>query len=206
MLALGICANSTVFSWINGTMLHPIPLARDTGSLVSVMRGQWNVSPQPPLSYPDYRDLRERNQTFSGILAYHHDWLTLTGNGAPERIYVANVSSNFFDLLGVKPALGRFFRPEEEAREGGAPYVVLSYSLWKTRYGGDPAIVDKSIELARHSVTVIGVAPEGFINAMPGVRHDAWLPLDPLGNDRARITNRSATYFNVLGRLRPGVS
>jgi predicted permease len=206
MLALGICANSTVFSWINGTMLHPIPLARDTGSLVSVMRGQWNVSPQPPLSYPDYRDLRERNQTFSGILAYHHDWLTLTGNGAPERIYVANVSSNFFDLLGVKPALGRFFRPEEEAREGGAPYVVLSYSLWKTRYGGDPAIVGKSIEMARHSVTVIGVAPEGFINAMPGVRHDAWLPLDPLGTDRLRITDRSADYFNVLGRLKPGVS
>jgi predicted permease len=116
------------------------------------------------------------------------------------------VSSNFFDLLGLKPALGRFFRPEEEAREGGAPYVVLSYSLWKTRYGGDPAIVDKSIELARHSVTVIGVAPEGFINAMPGVRHDAWLPLDPLGTDRWHMTNRSANYLNVLGRLKPGVS
>jgi predicted permease len=206
MLALAICANSTVFSWIDGTMLHPIPKARDTGSLVSVMRGQWNTSPTPPLSYPDYRDLRERNQTFVGMLAYHHDWLTLTGAGMPERIYVANVSSNFFDLLGVKPALGRFFRPEEEARVGGAPFVVLSYSLWKTKFAGDPAIVGKSIEMARHSVTVIGVAPEGFINAMPGVRHDAWLPLDPLGNDKARMTDRSANYLNVLGRLRPGVS
>jgi predicted permease len=206
MLALAICANSTVFSWINGTMLHPIPRARDTDSLVSVMRGQWNTSPVPPLSYLDYRDLRDRNKSFVGMLAYHHDWLALTGGATPERIYVANVSSNFFDLLGVKPAIGRFFRPEEEAREGGAPYVVLSYSLWQTRFAGDPTIVGKSIEIARHPVTVIGVAPEGFINAMPGVRHDAWLPLDPLGNDKTHMTNRSANYLNVLGRLKPGVS
>jgi predicted permease len=206
MLAIAICANSTVFSWIDGTMLHPIPKARDTGSLVSVMRGQWSVSPSPPLSYLDYRDLRERNHTFIGMLAYHHDWLTLTGNGTPERIYVANVSSNFFDVLGIKPALGRFFLPDEEAREGGARFVVLSYSLWQTKFGGDPAIVGKPIEIARQSGTVIGVAPEGFINAMPGVRHDAWLPLDPLGNDRWRMTHRSASYLNVLGRLKPGVS
>jgi predicted permease len=206
MLALGICANSTVFSWINGTMLHPIPLARDSGSLVSVMRGQWSTSPVPPLSYLDYRDLRDRNKSFVGMLAYHHDWLALTGGVTPERIYVANVSSNFFDLLGVKPALGRFFRPDEEAREGGAPFVVLSYSLWQTRFAGDPMIAGKSVEIARHPVTVIGVAPEGFINAMPGIRHDAWLPLDPLGNDRTRMTDRSANYLNVLGRLKPGVN
>ena len=206
MLALAICANSTVFSWIDGTMLHPIPKAEDTGSLVSVMRGQWNTSPSPPLSYLDYRDLRERNHTFSGMLAYHHDWVTLTGGATPERIYVANVSSNFFDVLGIKPALGRFFRPEEEARVGGARFVVLSYSLWKTRFGGDPAIVGKPIEIARQSGTVIGVAPEGFINAMPGVRHDAWLPLDPLGTETYRMTHRSASYLNVLGRMKPGVS
>ena len=206
MLALAICANSTVFSWIDGTMLHPIPKAKDTGSLVSVMRGRWNTSPVPPLSYLDYKDLRERNHSFTGMLAYHHDWLTLTGGAMPVRIYVANVSSNFFDVLGIKPVLGRFFRPEEEAREGGAPFVVLSYSLWKTTFGGDPMIVGKSIEMARHRVTVIGVAPEGFINAMPGVRHDAWLPLDPLGTDRYRMTHRNVSFLNVLGRMKPGVS
>ena len=206
MLALAICACSTVFSWIDGTMLHPIPKAKDTGSLVSVMRGQWNTSPSPPLSYLDYRDLRDRNHTFSGMLAYHHDWITLTGGATPERIYVANVSSNFFDVLGIKPALGRFFRPEEEARQGGARFVVLSYSLWKTKFGGDPAVVGKPIEIARQSGTIIGVAPEGFINAMPGVRHDAWLPLDPLGNETYRMTHRNASYLNVLGRLKPGVT
>ena len=206
MLALAICANSTVFSWIDGTMLNPIPKAHNTSELVSVMRGQWNTSPAPPFSYLDYRDLRERNHSFTGMLAYHHDWLTLTGSGMPERIYVANVSANFFDVLGIKPALGRFFQPGEEAREGGARYVVLSYSLWKNKFGGDPAMIGKPIELARQSGTIIGVAPEGFINAMPGVRHDAWLPLDPLGTDRWRMTHRNANYLNVLGRLKPGIT
>jgi predicted permease len=206
ILAVAICAISTIFSWINGTMLHPIPAARDTGSLVSVMRGQWSITPSPPLSYPDYRDLRDRNQSFSGMLAYTHDWLALTSGATPERVYVANVSDNFFDVLGIKPALGRFFLPGEEAREGGVPYVVLSYSLWQTRFAGDRAILGTSIELARRPFTVIGIAPAGFINAMPGVQEDAWLPLDPLGTDQSRMSRRSAVYLNVLGRLKPGVS
>jgi predicted permease len=205
MLALAICANSTVFSWIDGTMLHPIPGAHDTGSLVSVMRGQWNTSPSPPLSYLDYRDLRDGNHTFSGILAYHHDWLTLTGDANPQRIYVANVSANFFDVLGVKPALGRFFLPSEENLPSGLPYIILSHSLWQTRYGSDPNIVGKPIEIARKQVTVIGVAPEGFIGAMPGIRHEAWLALNPGGND-SQLRYRSEDFLNVLGRLRPGVS
>jgi predicted permease len=206
MLAVAICANGTVFSWIDGTMLHPIPGARDTSDLVSVMRGEWNNSPAPPLSYPDYRDLREQNHTLVGILAYHHDWLTLTDGAVPERIYLANVSSNYFDLLGVKPYLGRFFRAEEETQGRTIPYAILSYSLWKTRYAGDPAMVGKSIEVARHAVTVIGVAPEGFIGAMPGIRQDVWATLDPLGTGGGRMTYRDAAWLNVIGRLRPGVS
>ena len=207
MLALGICANSTVFSWIDGTMLHPIPGARETSSLVSVLRGEWNISPAPPLSYLDYRDLRERNHSFEGILVYHHDWITLTGGGgAPRRIYIANVSSNYFDLLGVKPLLGRFFLPEEETRPDAVPYVVLSYTLWKTRYASDPEIVGKSIEIARHPVTVIGVAPEGFLGAMPGIRQDVWATLNPIGTAEWQMTHRGANWLNVLGRLRPGIS
>ncbi len=206
MLALAICANSTVFSWIDGTMLHPIPGARDTGSIVSVMRGEWNISPSPPLSYLDYRDLREQSRSFVGILAYNHDWLTLTGGATPERIYVCNVSSNFFELLGVRPMLGRFFLPEEETRPDAVPYVVLSYSLWKTRYAADPAIVGKTIEIARHPVTVIGVAPQGFMGAMPGIREDLWATLNPIGSNAWRMTHRNASWLNVLGRLRPGVN
>src|SRR6201984_1711560 len=206
MLAVAICANSTVFSWIDGTMLRPIPGARDTGDLVSLQRGERNFSPTPPFSYLDYRDLREQNHTFAGILAYHHDWIALTGNAQPERVYIANVSANYFDVLGIKPLLGRFFLPEEESR--AVPNVVLGYSLWKTRYAEDPAIVGKSIEVARHPVTVIGVAPEGFVGAMPGIRQDLWVTLDPLGTDVWRMTHRSggAVWLNVIGRLRPGVS
>jgi predicted permease len=207
MLAVAICANSTVFSWINGTMLHPIPGARDTSGLVSLQIGARNPSPAPPLSYPDFRDLRDQNHSFDGMLAYNHDWATLTRAGvAPERIYIANVSSNFFDVLGVKPMLGRFFLSEEETRPDAVPFVVLSYSLWKTRYAGDPAIIGKSIEIARHPVTVIGVAPQGFIGAMPGIRQDVWATLNPIGLNAWRMTHRSASFLNVLGKLRPGVT
>src|SRR5579863_6490566 len=208
MLAVAICANSTVFSWIDGTMLRPIPGARDTGDLVSLQRGERSFSPTPPFSYLDYRDLREQNHSFAGILAYHHDWITLTGGAQPERAYIANVSANYFDVLGIKPVLGRFFLAEEETRPDAVPNVVLGYSLWKTRYAKDPAIVGKSIEIARHPVTVIGVAPEGFVGAMPGIREDLWVTLDPLGTDVWRMTHRSggAVWLNVIGRLRPGVS
>src|SRR5271163_4355754 len=207
MLAVAICANSTVFSWINGTMLHPIPGARHTDELVSVMRGAWSTSPTPPLSYLDYRDLREQNQSLTGLLAYHSEWSALTRAGvAPERIYVGTVTANFFEVLGVKPLLGRFFLPEEETRPDAQPYVVLGYSLWKTRYAGDPQIVGKTIEIARHPVTVIGVAPEGLIGAAPGLRDDAWLPLNPLGTNEYRLTHRSLDFLNVLGRLQPGMS
>jgi predicted permease len=206
MLAVAICANSTVFSWIDGTMLNPVPGARDMGSFVSLLRGQWNISPTPPLSYPDYRDLRDQNHSLVGMLGYNHDWITLTGGAVPERVYLANVSANFFDLLGVKPVLGRFFQPEEETRPDAVPYVVLGYSLWKNHYAGDPAIVGKSIEIARHPVTVIGVAPQGFIGAMPGIREDVWVTLNPLGSNNWRMTHRSASWLNVLCKLRPGVS
>ena len=206
MLTVAICANSTVFSWISGTMLNPVPGSHDTRGLVSLMRGQRNISPVPPLSYPDYRDLREQNHSFIGLLAYHHDWITLTGDGQPERVYISNVSSNFFDVLGVKPVLGRFFLPEEETRPDAVPYVVLGYSVWKTRYAGDPAIVGKPIEIARHHGTVIGVAPEGFIGAMPGIREDVWVTLNPLGTSAWQMTHRSSDWLNIVGRLKPGVS
>ncbi len=206
MLAVAICANGTVFSWINGTMLHPIPGARDMSSLVSVMRGQWNSSPTPPFSYLDYRDLRDQNHSFEGIIGYHHDWIALTGGATPERIYVANVTANYFDVLGVKPLYGRFFRPEEEAAGRSIPYVIISYSLWKTHFAGDPGIVGKPLEIARHPVTVIGITPKGFVGAAPGLRHDMWVTLDPLGTGGWRMTDRSSSWLNVVGRLRPGVS
>ena len=209
MLALGVCATSTAMSWIAGTMLNPVPRARDTGRLVSVMRGTWNVSPAPPFSYPDFRDLRDANRTFSGMLAYHHEWATITEGERPQRVYAAEVTANYFDVLGIQPVLGRFFRPAEEARLGGVPYVVLGYSLWKTRFGGDPAIIGKSIEVQHQLFTIIGVAPEGFIGCMPAIREDMWATLSPCtapGCNDWQVLHRDNTWLNVMGRLRPGVS
>jgi predicted permease len=209
MLALGICANSTAFSWIDGTMLHPVPGARDTGALVTIMRGTWSNAPSPPLSYLDYRDLRQQNRSFSGILGYHDDWATLTGGEKPERIYAAQTSTNYFDVLGVRPVLGRFFRPEEEAQAGGTPHLVLGYSLWRTRFGSDPEIVGKVVEINSHPLTVIGVAPEGFIGCKTGIRTDAWMPM-AANTDRGShdwvLLHRENAWLNVMGRLRPGVT
>src|SRR6516164_6064552 len=102
-LALGITANSTIFSWINSTLLNPIPGVAYTSDLVTVMRGERSEHPTPPLSYLDYRDLRDNNHSFSGLLAWHHDWVSLTGAGKPERIYGVLTSTNYFDVLGVQP-------------------------------------------------------------------------------------------------------
>jgi predicted permease len=209
MLALGICATSTVLSWIEGTMFNPVPGARDATHLVSIMRGVWNPSPSPPFSYPDFRDVRSANRTFSGILAYHHEWATLTGTETPQRVYADQVTGNYFDVLGIRPAMGRFFRLDEEARLGGVPYIVLGYSLWQTRFGGDPAILGKSIEIQHQPFTIIGVAPRGFTGCMPSIREDLWAPLGastaPGGNDWD-VLHRENAWLNVIGRLRPGVS
>jgi predicted permease len=209
MLALGICATSTVLSWMEGTMLRPVPGARDTNRLVTIMRGTWNTSPGPPFSYPDYRDLRSANRTFSGILAYHHEWATLTAGESPERVYAAQVSGNYFDVLGIQPVMGRFFNLDEEARLGGVPYIVLGFSLWQTKFGADPAIIGKSIEIQRQPFTIIGIAPKGFVGCMPAIREDLWTTLAPdtsPGENDWDLLHRENSWLNVMGRLRPGVN
>jgi predicted permease len=208
MLALGICANGTVFSWINSTMLHPIPGASHTGNLVSLMRGERSDSPSPPFSYLDYRDLRDSNHTLTGILAFHADWIALTGGDAPLRIYGANVSSNYFDVLGIKPLMGRFFLPAEESLQGGPLYAVIGYTLWQTRFGADPAILGKSVEINKYPFTIVGVAPKGFIGCMPGIRVDLWTPLTMNvgpGSGDWSMQHRENAWLNVTGRLRPGI-
>ncbi len=167
MLALGICANGTVFSWINSTMLHPIPGATHTGNLVSIMRGERSDSPSPPFSYLDYRDLRDSNHTFTGILAYHADWVSLTGGDTPMRVYGANVSSSYFDVLGIKPLMAASFFPPKSRPQGGPLYAVIGYTLWQTRFGADPAILGKSVEINQYPFTVVGVAPKASSVACP---------------------------------------
>ena len=201
-LALGIGANSTIFSWISSTLLDPIPGAANTGELVSAMRGEWSENPTPPFSYPDYADLRERTQSFAGLLAYEQDFVSLTGDARPERLYLTDVSANYFDVLGVPPILGRSFSSSEEQETGTTPVVVISYALWQSHFGGDRSIIGKSIEINKHLCLVVGVAPEGFAGCATGTHSDLWIPL--AYGDHFR--QRDRFWLNVLGRLKPSVT
>ncbi len=202
-LALGIGANSTIFSWINSTMLDPIPGAADTSRLVAATRGEWRENPMPPFSYPDYVDLRSRTGSFSGLIAYQQNFMTLTGNDRPERLFGEFVSANYFDVLGVPPLLGRSFSLAEEEKTGTTPAVIISYALWQSQYGGDRSVVGKSIEISKHLCTIVGVAPPGFIGCAKGTLSDLWVPL-VYGNDQFR--QRGSFWLDVFGRLKHGVT
>jgi predicted permease len=202
-LALGIGANSTIFSWISSTLLDPIPGVADTSKLVSVMRGERSEHPTPPFSYPDYVDLRERSQSFSGLLAYHDDFVSLTGTGKPQRFYAEFVSANYFDVLGMPPILGRAFSLTEEEKTGGTPAVIISYALWQSHFGADRSVIGKSILINKALCTIVGVAPPGFIGCAKGTRSDLWAPLVYENND---FRQRDDFWLNVLGRLKPGIT
>lgn len=206
-LALGICANTTIFSWISSTLLNPIPGVAHTSDMVTVARGERSEHPTPPFSFLDYRDLRDNNRSFAGLLAWHQDYVSLTGVGKPERIYGALTSANYFDVLGIRPVLGRGFQPSDEENREGAAVAVLSYGLWESHFGADSSIVGKMIQINRHAFEVIGVAPQKFQGCLPGLRMDIWIPLTM---DRAvwgsnRPDDRGASWLNVLGKLKPGV-
>jgi predicted permease len=206
-LALGIAANSTIFSWINSTLLNPIPGITHTSDLVTVMRGERSEHPTPPFSYMDYADLRGSTRSFSGLIGYHDDYMSITGSGKPERIYGALTSANYFEVLGVRPILGRTLLSSASNERKGTAEAVLGYDLWQNHFAGDPAIVGKTIEINLHPYTIIGVAPQGFQGCKSGLRADIWIPL---GMDQqiwgsTRINYRDELWLNVLGKLRPGV-
>jgi len=207
-IALGIGANGTILSWVSATLLNPIPGVSHTSDLVSVMRGERSDHPSPPFSYRDLRDLGERTRTFSGLLGYHDDYMSLSGVAKPERIYGALTTSNYFDVLGVHPILGRVFLPDEEQQRNNAAVAVISYTVWQNHFGLDPQIIGKTIQLNRHPYTIIGVTGREFRGCKTGLRTDIWIPL---GMDREvwgsnRPDDRGTFWLNVLGRLRPAIS
>ena len=207
-LALGIAANITIFSWINSTLLDPIPGVKHTSDMITIMHGERSEHPTPPFSYSDYVELREQSKSFDGLLAYHDDFMSITGSGKPERIYGALASSNYFETLGVHPVLGRTLLPTLPNERTGMAEAVIGYDLWQNRFAGDPAIVGKTIQINLHPYTIVGVAPKGFHGCKSGLRSQMWIPLgmDPLvwGSNR-RINDRGTMWLNVLGRLQHGV-
>lgn len=207
-LALGIGANTTIFSWVNSTLLNPIPGLAHTGNIVTMSRGDDADRASPPLSYLDYRDIAERNRSFSGLMGYHDEWVALTGDAQPERIYGVLATSNYFDVLGLQPMIGRGFQPGEERNPEAAPVAVISYDLWRTRFASDPAVLSKTIEINRRPYAIIGVAPPRFQGAKSGLRADLWIPLSMSKSvwGIEQLAARDNFWLNVSGRLKPGVS
>ncbi|HEX2219746.1 MAG TPA: ABC transporter permease [Gemmatimonadales bacterium] len=201
-LALGIGATSAIFSVVNGVLLRPLPFERP-GDLMLVHTRLDGV-PGRELSLPEYWDLRERSRSFSRMAAFSNGTLTLTGSGRPERFNTGYVTADALPLLGVAPAMGRGFAPEEDL-PGRPPVVLLSDALWRRRFGADPTIVGRTLTLDDMPTTVIGVMPPGF--QLPahylGAGMEAWslLQLDP-ATDRSE---RGWHWLTVVARLRPGM-
>src|ERR1700693_5919643 len=157
-LALGIGANTTIFSWINSALLNPVPGLTSPSEIVALTMGKPGDNPLG-FTYPDVEAMRNGQQSFTGLAACLFAQLSLTGKGTPQRVLAMAVSANYFDVLGVRPILGRAFLPEEDEKPGGAPVAVISYRLWQTRFGANPDIVGQTIDIDKHPYTVVGVTP-----------------------------------------------
>ena len=159
-LALGIGANAAIFSLVNTALLRPLPVA-EPGQIVSLN----NVSDYrmfPTFSYPNYKDFRDRNEVFSGLVGYSFTPLSLSHDGINERLWGYVVTGNYFEVLGVNAVLGRVITTDDDQLPGAHPVSVISYKCWQRRFGGDSNVIGKSIIVNGRSYTIIGVAPQGF--------------------------------------------
>jgi putative ABC transport system permease protein len=199
-LALGIGANSAIFSVVNTVLLQPLPY-KDPDRLMMVWE---DISakgfPRDTPAAANYIDWRDQNQVFEGMAAMANESFNLTGAGDPERIDGRRVSASLFPLLGVEPSLGRAFSPEED-QPGGNKVVILSNGLWKRRFGSDMNIVGKAFTFNGESVQVVGVMPPSF--QFPSPEDELWVPI-AFTNEQA--ASRGRHYLQVIGRLKPGVS
>jgi len=207
VLTVGIGVNVAIVSVVNTVLLWPLPY-HDPGRLVMV----WESLPgigygQLGTSSAEYLDYRDRNRVFSGIAGYKNDTANLTGSGQPERIPITRASSNLFSVLGVQPGMGRTYTAEED-RPGGAKVAVLSYRLWKRRYGGDTHILGRAISLDGQPYTVIGVMPASFqfpFSTLPySDQAELWVPVAFTPDEIADRVREFGTF--TVARLKPGVS
>ncbi|HVE79733.1 MAG TPA: ABC transporter permease, partial [Gemmatimonadaceae bacterium] len=197
-LALGIGANTAIVSVVNAALLRPLPFA-DDGRLAVVHTSFKSFQlERANLSEPEFMDLRERARSFVGLAGERQSGVTLTGEGEPERLRARRASANFFEVLGVRAALGRTFAVGED-RSGQDAVAILGDGLWRRRFGADPGVVGRTIQLSRTPVTVIGILPREFRYS------DAEIYL-PLVINPDSLDGRSSHYFDAVGRLRPGVT
>jgi len=198
VLALGIGANTTIFSVVNAVLLRPLPY-EDPDRLVRLSEDSPQV-PEMSISYPNFLDWREQNGVFSSIAAMQFRSLNLIGVNEPERLPGRAVSAQFFDVLGVKPALGRSFMAEED-RPGANRVCIVSDGLWKRRFGSDPSLVGKQLTLSDQSYTVIGVLPSSYRFGTPT---DIFVPIGLRADEMMERGSHPGIY--AIARLKPGVT
>ena len=204
-LALGIGANTVVFSVLNAFILRPLDVP-DADSLYQLERGPDKEGVQ---SYPDYLDLRDRNHGFEDLAAYDITTAGLDTGDSPSRVWLDLVTGNYFDALHVKPYVGRLFHGADEHGPNSAPYIVLSYPYWHTHFQDDPGVVGRLVRLNKHPYTILGVTPPGFHGTMVFFGPEAYVPIvnEEEVEGRSRLNARGARWlFQVVGHLKAGVT
>lgn len=217
-LALGIGANTTIFTLVNAVLLNPLPV-EDPSQLVSVWttdeRNQGNAAFGFLQSSPaNFRDLRDKNEVLSGLAAHAGLPLNISGGtGEPQQVFGEIVSGNFFAVLGARPLVGRGFLPDEDQTPGAKLVCVLGYGEWQKRFGGDPSIVGRTITLNGQAFTVVGVMPNGFKGTNAIGAPALWVPYMTYQQttagffrELAEPSSRRGLVFNMTGRLKPGVT
>jgi macrolide transport system ATP-binding/permease protein len=208
-LALGIGANTAIFSMVDAFLLRPLPVAEPAQiTVLAFHQKQGNFLTQ--FSIADYRDIQNQTkEVFSDVFAYQFGLDGLSVDGKADRVLTNYVSGNYFSALGLKPALGRFILPSEGDVPGADPVMVLGYSYWQTRFGGDPGIVGRKVSVDGKPITIVGVAPKGFVGVYPILSVQGYLPMGMAiiaGNPSDFMTNRQIRNVPILARLRPGSS
>jgi len=207
-LAFGIGANTTIYTWIKSILLQPLPGVADTDHLL-VMEERSLSGTQTSTSYPDFSDYQKNTASQIDLAAYTMTPVGLTAGDRTDRVWGEIVSGNYFDVMGVRPTLGRGFLPEEGRVPGADPIVVLSYGLWARRFNFDPGIVGTTITLNSHPFTVIGVAPKNFLGSFVGLSMDLWLPATmqkEISSGTSMLNQRGSHWLQVFVRPQPGVS
>ncbi|HET7622747.1 MAG TPA: ABC transporter permease, partial [Gemmatimonadaceae bacterium] len=213
-LGLGIGATSTIFGIVDvlffrppegvadpGSIVRPY-IERDTGAVQTTAGGSDRVS------FPDYVDMRDNNRTLTGLAAFTSVALSVGRGDEAHSADGIEVTGNYFNVLGVRPALGRFFVAEEDAGSGSPPAVVIGYDYWQRKYGGDRAILGKNILVDGQEYAIVGVAPDGFRGVDPGVV-DIWVPFAQdakLGHSKTALTTRFSVMYQTVGRLAPSAT
>src|SRR5436190_1061887 len=207
-MALGIGANTAIFSLVDTVAFRPLPV-HNASELQELYGTLHNGADYTLQSYPNYKDYRDRNQVFSGLIAYRISVASLSHNGNNERVWGTMASANYFDVLGVPLLLGRGFLAEENETPKSHPVVVLSYGCWQKRFASDPSIVGQTVLVNNVPFTVIGVARKGFIGTDVAYAPEFWTPMmmSPVIEPGSNwLENRDSNNSFVVGRLKPGIT